>query len=110
MRTVKIEFNRLDIFNTYFNEEFIQANLNRIDEYGNNWMTFKDNVENNLEADSRNNILLFIKTIIDKSPLIDYLNCDLVFEEVTALPLLLYAHVFDSSRRKICFVSDVNEI
>lgn len=110
MRAVKVKFNRTDLFNKFFNEEFVNSNKEKIQEIGVDFITLKDNVIANNEADSRNNVLINIKNIIDGDALIDGEICKIVLDENTAMATLLYAHVLDSTKRNICEIIEVNNI
>jgi hypothetical protein len=110
MRVVKVKFNRIDVFNKFFNVEFIYANKEKIEEFGVDFIVLKDDVIGNNEADSRNNTLFYIKSIIDGDDLIENKICEVVIDKETAMANFIFATVENSDKRQICEIISVKEI
>lgn len=110
MRAIKVKFKRTDIFNKFFNDEFVNSNKEKIVEFGNDFISLKDDVIANDEADSRNNILYQMKNIIDKDDLIENKICEVVVDEGTAMGNYLFASVSNSNERNICEIIEVKNI
>lgn len=107
MRVLKVKFDRTDLFYKYFDESFINSYKEKITEIGVDFLCLKDDVIDNVEADSKNNILIFIKSLIDKDVLIEEKICEIALEEVSAMPNFLFANVKNPNERKICEIIEV---
>ncbi len=106
---VKVKFLRADIFEKYFNQNYLVNNPHIVHGLESEYIVFKDQVEDNDAVTARNNILLLIKReLLSKE---EFIGMDIqITHTEQMLPYNLWVHLNTLENRTICEVIETSLI